>query len=887
MNNLSGLLEYLHSWETKGKHVIDCDIVFFEDFPFPNEGIVFGDGSEVTFVGGRIINETGDTILVQGDNITLIAGPEEIFVGDFDFRRQGKLVDNPNFGVNPDEPQKIWEPSEEPAQWTMERAYPQWFGAQNCADLLLSAHAYFSAGGPDNITLGNSKIDEIADSSDAINAAIQLKRTGEVFIPQGFYKICNYIHILPGIKLVGEGTQCEGYEKYGTVIFPWRTPQPEQINQFLLKQDVRPDNSLVFPATTIQNVKLSCIHFPKHPKDTDWRNQDGYAIGKEYGYMILAGLSDKCSLTYRENERYPSAITYYKSDKGQINVPGIEIRNLTLKRIEYDDAPDYRLMRGILMHATIKLDGVRMYGLSQFCCCTTGSNDYDDMRMVERCSFTPPSFSNLENLNTLYHDKIYAIDLSGSGDALNVIGNHAATYCDKIGALHLKSCNGGAITGNILNSDVLIERCQGIDFAGNHMEYGSRLTIASSGVAVRGNFIWRGEKAAITIRRFDSSGYLYYHCSVTLDNNQFFWRTQHYVNGQLDPPQAAHSLYPYDVVTDGYASIAINNTFRQCRRNLYDESSYFGILMGWLEMRGYSNGGNDLDEEQAYTYEGDDPRNIVGTDNARISDFEEFNRVSHIASIGSKVVGKRVTPMPSTIDKLAFDYQRNTSSEMCMRIGSRNVTYEEKDGWKIQADVNASAYQDYQVWLFADYRRRLLMKGPVSLSSYYYTAAGKGQRRITDAKQNLWIAIGQGNITNWNVPAGPYWAYIERQSYTEQTMQGSGQQVEYVRNTLSMHKNILPMSDATMLWDDGLILSGFDWKPMVGADDFTALEVNDNVERVQYHGENVECLFSTAQISNGEPPQLAGEWLDGDVIKWVANGAMVVYEKVSGVWVSR
>ncbi len=72
---------------------------------------------------------------------------------------------------------------------------------------------------------------------------------------------------------------------------------------------------------------------------------------------------------------------------------------------------------------------------------------------------------------------------------------------------------------------------------------------------------------------------------------------------------------------------------------------------------------------------------------------------------------------------------------------------------------------------------------------------------------------------------------------------------------------------------------------MQGEDDFTSPEVNDTVERVQYHGENVECLFSEAPSIVDGQPQLAGEWLDGDVIKWVTNGAMVVYEKVADSWV--
>ena len=50
-----------------------------------NENIIIETGATIIFCGGRIINNTDGVINIQGDNITLIAGPIQIFIGAFKF----------------------------------------------------------------------------------------------------------------------------------------------------------------------------------------------------------------------------------------------------------------------------------------------------------------------------------------------------------------------------------------------------------------------------------------------------------------------------------------------------------------------------------------------------------------------------------------------------------------------------------------------------------------------------------------------------------------------------------------------------------------------------------------------------------------------------------
>ena len=70
--------------------------------------------------------------------------------------------------------------------WEIDRAYPQWFGAKSYSD---------------KATLDSS---QAIDSSDAINKAIVMKETGEVFLSRGIYRVDKTIFVKFGIILTGE-----------------------------------------------------------------------------------------------------------------------------------------------------------------------------------------------------------------------------------------------------------------------------------------------------------------------------------------------------------------------------------------------------------------------------------------------------------------------------------------------------------------------------------------------------------------------------------------------------------------------------------------------------------------------------------------------------------
>jgi hypothetical protein len=82
--------------------------------------------------------------------------------------------------------------------WCMDRAYPQWFGAK----------AYKN----------NSDMQSGVDSSDAINKAINMKLTGEVFLPRGVYKVSNTVKVRCSIILTGEPGMYDSSDTDSTIL---------------------------------------------------------------------------------------------------------------------------------------------------------------------------------------------------------------------------------------------------------------------------------------------------------------------------------------------------------------------------------------------------------------------------------------------------------------------------------------------------------------------------------------------------------------------------------------------------------------------------------------------------------------------------------------------
>ena len=127
------------------------------------------------------------------------------------------------------------------------------------------------------------------------------------------------------------------------------------------------------------------------------------------------------------------------------------------------------------------------------------------------------------------------------------------------GGLKLRSSNGAQISCNIINDNIAFYDCKGISFSANHCEDGIQVKISNSQIDFSGNYFHKGKKPTFLIRDDYARGSINVQSStIALQNNSLVF---------LDHEDESSSLYigninPYDIQTDGYLSLSIQNTYR-------------------------------------------------------------------------------------------------------------------------------------------------------------------------------------------------------------------------------------------------------------------------------------------------------------------------------------
>lgn len=547
-----------------GYHIIDTDIQI-------SESLVIGADSTLCFAGGRLINPGINAITLSGQNVFINASPQHIFVGEIEFS----------------------------GTWLMDRAYPQWFGASNCVKTL-----YDNRFNP-RIT---DIISDLPDSSVAINKAINLIGRGEVLIPRGFYKLTHFINVPVGIRLIGEGSDFVGIYDYGTILFPWvnndelgnNTPESKFGNLFLDEAAADPDNII---------VKLSeNVSFPRCSENAGWAN----------GYMVLVNTADECrymcNYIGKTGDKYEYTINYIIYNIKQPYPPyGTKICNIGFTDItqimdcKFDYS--YGFMRGVMFNGSLELHSSRVYLLSQVC--FSIGRDFADGRSIRNCAFAPAT-------NYVPRDKIYGFDLRGMGDNLDFY-NNSTDFNEKIGALHIKSTNGANICDNILNSEVLIEGSKAVNFSSNHCECGMQIDIWDSAVNLSGNFIICGPDPAIKLRRMQFP-ITTYTSSVVLSNNTFI-----YYDNTIGWPERCNYVSPYDIVTDGYAIVKMNNCFRTKGTPDVFAGNYLGIQMGKFDLIANTEGNYIWDSGVYYPLPDFNGHSYINSGNCSINQLTVHN----------------------------------------------------------------------------------------------------------------------------------------------------------------------------------------------------------------------------------------------------------------------
>lgn len=309
--------------------------------------------------------------------------------------------------------------------WKIDRAYPQWFGAK--ANLKTF---------DDNANM---------DCTDAINNAIKMKSTGEVFIPRGYYRIDKTIQVKNGIVLIGEmgvhqnAGEVIREEIRGAVLVAGASSLSQYKDSFLMRINL--DNSANLevensaPVTIVRNLRFL----------NTW---------KKIGNLKCISVGGPFELDNCYFKLFKQAVYTIKSyiPKGK-------------------DKP---------------------------------TSSYFDLKKIVNCTTAEAGEVDANgNGKTHTGDLLYLFDLDGLGDAL--VFQHNGIHDTKDGqkALSLNQCNGGIITSNIINNDVFIKNSKGITFNSNHLEYGAQVLIQNSNVTSMNNFYEKRARPSLVVKSID------------------------------------------------------------------------------------------------------------------------------------------------------------------------------------------------------------------------------------------------------------------------------------------------------------------------------------------------------------------------------------------------
>ena len=394
--------------------------------------------------------------------------------------------------------------------WHMDRAYPQWFASPGCNDW-----------------------------STPINKAIELKRTGEVFLQRGLYPTKHSIRVRYGIELTGE-------------------------NGFISNPGKGSNSNLLGTTIVANNNSSSCSNF-------------------QSGYMVLVNT--------KPVEQYPSSP---KPIEEQFNMwvhpyPAFTtvVRNITFMNGDKSERIIPQL-NGLFTAGGLDIEQCRFLNFKQ---AIVKSRDYADGFVIKDCRFSgvnivhyaPPGTTSATD--TTVYDTKWMIYLNGDGDNLQFTGNAfmGSRFLNNR-TLYVGQNRGGLISCNITGGEIVLNGCRGLTFSNNHMESsmesneGMLIRVLNSQVTISDNFFYKSERGNIyvagggygtpSVAEIHNNTYL---CTfhdlfpgITNDSIQDYYsleerRTEFEAKKKI---WLARSSAPEIIVGDG-ATVNISNQYRQ------------------------------------------------------------------------------------------------------------------------------------------------------------------------------------------------------------------------------------------------------------------------------------------------------------------------------------
>lgn len=540
-------------------------------------------------------------------------------------------------------------------------------------------------------------------SSDAIMKSAKMAGTGEVFISRGFYILDKPIDLDCGVTISGEPGLYKN-DKFGTILIA-------KLNYSQIGWEITEDKS----SGGIKNE-------PKYDKNGDCVSAEQPLSN----YLFRINIDpNKVELKMKLKMEYPPMCA--------------TIRNLRIKNKTYPKKFFVfdKLLSCVLAGDSTAFDNVIFDDFGQ---AVRYVDQYLDNKRVTNCTFycNPPEYTG-----TL---KLYAFDMGFLGDG--VLFEHNAIH-DGIynKGLRLSNSGGACVNANIINADVLIHNCRGVDFSENHIEERHTIRVNSSQASLRNNFIWIDNSPSVMVYADDYQN----KSIVTMSGNVFrFIDTVFYTRIEKDKNNK-----DVIVVEDDMPS---NEAFECAAEVAVDEFSALDISNCFRYWGGRGFGGTQVSGIHISKMEGVDA----------FMPFDEFNNFSYSLSQRSTISGGFEIDGRFSVDSVP------ASQISPIAMLNENVLWRGGNG-----------EYSYTAQVLFDAPREI---GLDAVDISFWEASG--------SKGNVNVEVNQkGVLINLGKSSGRYLLRLVRMRSDDLTF-------KYVD---------IPICDTTYLYDNGLSVNGFKW----------------------------------------------------------------------------
>ena len=673
---------------------------------------------------------------------------------------------------------RVFDGTEFVGHWDMDRAYPQWFADADCDDW-----------------------------SEPINKAIDLKGSGEVFLPAGIYYVKRTIRVRVGIQLVGEAGMNLNYGEVNSI-----------------GTDV--NATVIVPIQTVSTTAPSA-----GASTLTHRFARGIviAVNLQSQYLIV-GDSYEPATGNTEEEKYNNwkkANTVYDVHEIPMMEVGYQVPGTLVRYIKIDNSytfsvpdksnPDKRFYSGLPY-----LCGVCAAGCAHIDCMAfvrlwqsiAWSNDYADHKKITGCWIAKYSTNNrvinsdgTPAIGPDGNDSTYAIHAGFLGDALVIQGNMVHDH-DNTKGVYVGSSSGATINSNIFNCHVLLNQCFATTFADNHLEnIDAQLQIKNGNVTVQGNYFQKGSKPSIVII---PDGHAL--AIVTCMNNTFRWiRDEGPVSDESVDYMSSICKYDISFIERNsfnmpnqriIATVSISHCYRQYKGYNIQEPLPFGVLL--------------CTQRDSY------PENKRSC--------ESINYLSPLVSMSSVITpGERVS-MPVTVCmdinriKMYFNSAPGISGKDPLWLGpTASFSYSYRLVWDMKRGIYAHDGNGHSL---------LGLCENVMVYSYSEDIPSRGEVLFS-------LSTDGGNPEESGML---FYVIMYRKSVT-------------LDGKVMWEKVEVPVCGGSLLYDNGICVCGFKWERCPEPQE---MPFNDGITGIEYHGQNV-VVYSTKRVDFAK-----GQWSVGD-----------------------